>query len=106
MRRLSIIIVVAAGFLVAVLLGWPATSESQAQNAPNGLAPAKPPTPLPIGQVILFSSGVGYFQREGEVDGAAHIDLSFPASDINDLLKSLVLQDLGGGRVSAVSYDS
>ena len=26
---------------------------------------------LPIGQVVLFSSGVGYFQREGTVEGNA-----------------------------------
>ena len=62
--------------------------------------------PLPISQVVLFSSGVGYFQREGAVDGNARVDLSFPVTDINDLLKSLVLQDLGGGHIAAVSYDS
>jgi len=61
---------------------------------------------LPVGQVVLFSSGVGYFQREGEIEGNARIDLTFPVGDINDLLKSMVLQDLGGGHVSAVSYDS
>src|SRR5580704_11775921 len=61
---------------------------------------------LPVAQVILYSSGVGYFQREGEVEGSARIDLSFPVQDINDLLKSMVLQDMGGGRISAVSYDS
>ena len=63
-------------------------------------------TQLPIGQVVLFSSGVGYFQREGEVQGNARVDLTFPVQDINDLLKSMVLQDLGGGHVSAVNYDS
>src|SRR5439155_15754723 len=56
--------------------------------------------------VVLFNSGVGYFQREGSVEGDARIDLQFPATEINDLLKSLVLQDLGGGQVTAVSYDS
>jgi hypothetical protein len=61
---------------------------------------------LPVAQVILYSSGVGYFQREGEVEGSQRIDLSFPVQDINDLLKSMVLQDLGGGHISAVSYDS
>lgn len=61
---------------------------------------------LPIGRVVLFSSGVGYFQREGEVVGDARIDLAFPTANINDLLKSLVLQDLDGGKVAAVSYDS
>ena len=61
---------------------------------------------LPLTQVILFNSGVGYFQREGVVEGDARVDLHFPATDVNDLLKSLVLQDLGHGKVTAISYDS
>src|SRR5260370_23465515 len=61
---------------------------------------------LPIGQVVLFGSGVGYFQREGTVDGTARVDLSFPVTDINDLLKSMVLRDLDGGHISTVSYHS
>ncbi len=63
-------------------------------------------TGLPIGQIVLFSSGVGYFQREGSVEGNARVDLSFPTQDINDLLKSMVVRDLDGGVVSTVSYDS
>jgi hypothetical protein len=69
-------------------------------------APAPDSPRLPVKGVVLFSSGVGYFQREGEVDGDARVDLTFPAGDVNDLIKSLTLQDLGGGLVSAVSYDS
>jgi len=61
---------------------------------------------LPVAQAILYSSGVGYFQREGNVEGNTRVDLTFPIQDINDLLKSMVLQDLGGGLISAVSYDS
>jgi hypothetical protein len=61
---------------------------------------------LPIGQIVLFSSGVGYFQREGTVENSARVDLSFPVQDINDLLKSMVVRDLDGGVVSTVSYDS
>ena len=56
--------------------------------------------------MILFNSGVGYFQREGAVEGDTRVDLTFPVSDVNDLLKSLVLPDLGDGKVSTVSYDS
>ena len=83
-------------------------SETEAQTANNQAAniPVAAATQLPIQQVVLFSSGVGYFQREGEVQGNSRIDLSFPVQDINDLIKSMVLQDLGGGHVSAVSYDS
>src|SRR5205823_10608444 len=61
---------------------------------------------LPVSQGVLFSSGVGYFQREGTLDGDQRIDLSFPATEINDLIKSLTLRDLDGGRIDAVSYDS
>src|SRR5262245_13844769 len=69
-------------------------------------ASAAPQAHLPITQVVLFSSGVGYFQREGPVEGSQRVDLSFPASDVNDLLKSLVVRDLDGGHVTAVAYDS
>jgi hypothetical protein len=71
-----------------------------------GQAPRPGSAELPITRVVLFSSGVGYYQREGQVDGSARIDLQFHTHDINDLLKSLVLQDTGGGQISAVSYDS
>src|SRR5690349_20573285 len=37
----------------------------------------EPKDKLPIAQVILYSSGVGYFQREGTVEGDARVDLSF-----------------------------
>src|SRR5262245_12429997 len=66
----------------------------------------KPATTLPITRVVLFNSGVGYFSRSGEVEGDARVDLTFPESDINDLLKSMILEDFGKGRIAAVSYDS
>src|SRR5262245_53319378 len=76
----------------------PAVKQSADPAPANGNDVRKPGAQLPITQVVLFSSGVGYFQREGQVEGAARVDLSFPVQDINDLLKSMVLQDLGGGR--------
>src|SRR5262249_7834677 len=65
-----------------------------------------PAVSLPLTHVHLFTSGVGFFQREGVVEGNVRINLTFPVNDINDLLKSMVLQDLDGGRISAVAYDS
>src|SRR5262245_32049055 len=61
---------------------------------------------LPVHQIVLFTSGVGYFERRGHVDGNATLDFKFNVSEINDRLKSMVLEDLGGGRISAVSYGS
>src|SRR4051812_38875254 len=66
----------------------------------------KPAVSLPITRVVLFNSGVGYFSRSGEVEGDARVDLTFPESDVNDLLKSMVLEDFNKGRIAAVSYDS
>src|SRR5438094_3033849 len=98
--------------LIAGLVGLTALAGFFVFRSPASVAKPAAPNPeaaaakLPVKQVVLFSSGVGYFQRQGEVDGDARIDLSFPAGDINDLLKSLTLQDLNGGLVTAVSYDS
>lgn len=61
---------------------------------------------LPLTHVHLFTNGVGYFQREGVIEGNARINLTFSVHNLNDLLKSLVLQDLDGGRISVVGYDS
>src|SRR5512138_2033511 len=61
----------------------------------------KPAVTLPITRVVLFNSGVGYFSRSGEVTDDARVDLSFPETDVNDLLKSMVLEDFNGGRIAA-----
>ncbi|MEI6502843.1 MAG: hypothetical protein WCP21_17675, partial [Armatimonadota bacterium] len=59
---------------------------------------------LPLSRVVLFSSGVGYFEREGNVQGDATLDMTFRTDQINDILKSLVIQDLGGGAIAPVTY--
>ncbi|MEX2027553.1 MAG: hypothetical protein WEH44_09630, partial [Pirellulaceae bacterium] len=61
---------------------------------------------LPLNRVVLFSSGVGFYEHNGQIDGNGHVDLKFNVDDVNDLLKSMVLQDLGGGRISTVNYES
>jgi hypothetical protein len=89
-------------------VGWPSRSPADPPKPAlhSAIAPAETAVQLPIGQVVLFSSGVGYFQREGAIEGDARVDLSFPTQDINDLIKSMILRDLDGGHISAVSYDS
>jgi hypothetical protein len=63
-------------------------------------------TDLPLEKVVLFTSGVGYFQHGGKVTDDATVEMSFRADNVNDLLKSMVVEDLGGGTVPAVSYAS
>src|SRR5689334_11155831 len=61
---------------------------------------------LPIKKVVMFNSGVAFFEHNGKVQDDAKLDLQFNTKDINDLLKSMVLQDLDGGKVSTVTYTS
>lgn len=60
----------------------------------------------PLTRVLLFNSGVGFFEHRTEVEGDATIDLKFNVDDVNDLLKSMVLEDFGGGRISTITYGS
>ncbi|MDR2080892.1 MAG: DUF4139 domain-containing protein [Campylobacteraceae bacterium] len=48
---------------------------------------------LPIKKVSLFSSGIGYFERAGEVEGSVNLTLPFENNAVNDALKSLVIYD-------------
>ncbi|MFM7243947.1 MAG: hypothetical protein ACKO40_07190 [Planctomycetaceae bacterium] len=61
--------------------------------------------PLPLERVVLFTSGVGYYQHSGKVVDDATVEMQFAADDVNDLLKSMVVLDAAGGPPT-VSYAS
>src|SRR5580704_13426099 len=61
---------------------------------------------IPIREIILYKSGVGYFERAGTLSAGESARLDFKADDMNDLLKSLTLQDRNGGKVTGLRYDS
>jgi len=93
----------------------PASTSGPAPNSPIGNQPAVRQAGgtqsaagqlLPLRRVILYSNGVAYFERRGTVTGRAEINLSFKQSQVDDVLKSLVVLDMGRGRVGAVSYNS
>ncbi len=59
---------------------------------------------LPITRVVLFTTGVAYVEHAGTVDGDGELELGVPPEAMDDLLQSLVVEDLGGGRVEPVRY--
>jgi hypothetical protein len=61
---------------------------------------------LQVTRVAIFSSGVAYFECQTTVEGHATAELNFRTDQINDIIKSLVVQDLDGGSVGVVSYAS
>jgi hypothetical protein len=61
---------------------------------------------LPVREVILYKNGIGYFVRSGEVKAGEPARLEFKAGEMNDVLKSLVIFEEGGGKISGLRYDS
>ena len=84
----------------------------QTRIAPGNLPDSKlfaPPIQLqqlPLRRVILYSNGVVFLERRGFVSGKAEISLQFKQSQVDDVLKSMLVLDLGGGQIGAVSYNS
>jgi hypothetical protein len=75
-------------------------------DSPRAVSETDPGAKLPIRKVILYSNGVAYIERRGMVSGDAEINLSFKQSQVDDVLKSMLVLDLGQGRIGAVSYNS
>jgi hypothetical protein len=61
---------------------------------------------IPIHEVVLYKSGVGYFERGGLLRAGESGRLDFKASDMNDVLKSLTISEQNGGKVTGLRYDS
>jgi hypothetical protein len=61
---------------------------------------------LPVRRVVLYKNGVGYFEHLGRVRGSQDMHIDFTSAQLNDVLKSLTVLDLSGGRITGVDYNS
>jgi len=61
---------------------------------------------LPVRRVVLYKTGVGYFEHSGQVRGNQSVEVDFTSSQLNDALQSLTVLDLSGGRIAGVNYNS
>jgi hypothetical protein len=77
-----------------------------AQTRSTVTAPAAAPSSLPVRRVVLYKNGVGYFEHLGQVRDNGTISVDFSSSQLDDVLKSLTVIDLGNGRVNGISYNS
>ena len=103
-QRSRVTLVVALTLLGLVSLSATGVSQ-EGGSLPSPRALAGGGSELPVTAVSLFTTGVGYFQHDGFVEGTEAVALTFAAGDIDDILKSLVIQDFDGGTVEA-SYPS
>src|ERR1700740_83243 len=87
----------------ALGLALPAVSSGQ---SPTPASSPDSAARLPVTRVILYKNGVGYFEHAGHVRGSQDVNVDFTTAQLNDVLKSLTVLDLGKGRITGVSYNS
>jgi len=80
----------------------PADLAAQAEPSSEESSAAK----LPVRRVILYKTGVGYFEHLGQIRGDQKVRVDFTSSQLNDVLQSLTVLDLNGGRIAGVNYNS
>src|SRR6266704_327928 len=68
--------------------------------------PSSATAKLPVRRVVLYKNGVGYFEHLGRVRGSQEVHVDFTSAQLNDVLKSLTVLDLSGGRITGVDYNS
>ncbi|HEV2223727.1 MAG TPA: carboxypeptidase regulatory-like domain-containing protein, partial [Candidatus Acidoferrales bacterium] len=82
-----------------------AKSQRESENRPAA-SDETTATKLPVLRVVLYKGGVGYFEHLGEVHGDQNMRIDFTSSQLNDVLQSLTVLDLNGGRITGIDYDS
>jgi hypothetical protein len=80
----------------------PPAAKTEPVSKPAEAAAAR----LPVKRVVLYKNGVGYFEHTGRVRGNQEVTIDFTTAQLNDVLKSLTVLDLGKGRITGVSYNS
>jgi len=112
-RTIALVFVGIAALVAFASLAGIASIVTHAQTPPAPAPQASTPRPaataearLPVRRVVLYKSGVGYFEHLGKVRGNQTVTVDFTSGQLDDVLKSLTTLDLDGGRVLSVSYNS
>jgi hypothetical protein len=83
----------------------PAKAKASTGTEPHASG-IEPGTKLPVRRVVLYKNGVGYFEHLGRVSGSQDVHVDFTSAQLNDVLMSLTVLDLSGGRITGVDYNS
>ena len=105
----SLLILLALTSLCLSALAQQTTRNPQASAGKPAVAPvadAAGTQKLPLRRIVLYKSGVGYFEHAGTVRGNAGVEIDLTSSQLDDVLKSLTALDLNGGRIVGASYNS
>ena len=89
-----------------VLLFGITNAQQKPTAGPTTSVPAESQGRLPVKRVVLYKNGVGYFEHSARVRGTQALDIDFTTAQLNDVLNSLTVVDLGGGHIAGVRFNS
>lgn len=96
--------------VILLTIGFPALSAGEGSSesiSPAGMDERAPnQEKMPVKSVTLFSAGLAQIVHETDVTGDEVLLFPVEHKDVNDILKSLRIEDLGGGRVDSVNFTS
>ena len=96
-------------FLIACFAAIPVLLSAQAPTATPPERPSAGPASvdgLPVRRVVLYKTGVGYFEHLGTVRNRQDVMVRFTSAQLDDVLNSLTVLDLGRGQITGISYNS
>ncbi len=92
--------------ILCLVLASISTAQYLSGQSSSGQSSSAAAARLPVTRVILYKNGVGYFEHAGQVRDSQDVNVDFTTAQLNDVLKSLTVLDLGKGRITGVSYNS
>ncbi len=93
-----------AALSLVFLAGVAAAQSKPAAVTPSGSRASD--TTLPITQVSLYKSGVGFFEHTGRVIGSQAVTIDFTSAQLDDVLQTLTAIDRDGGHIVGANYNS
>jgi len=100
----TLVLVAIAGLTMSMTVG--VARAQPGAGVPNAGGKDMKGANLGISRITLYRSGVGSFVRQGMVEGDATVQLRFKTDQVNDILKSMVVLDMGGGDIEGIRYAS
>jgi len=110
MNRISQVLYLCLFFCCSIPAQDKSAADARSKNSEAATAERQNANPgaakLPVRRVVLYKNGVGYFEHLGRVRGNQDVHVDFTSAQLNDVLKSLTVLDLSGGRIIGVDYNS
>src|SRR4029077_4830735 len=106
MRKSILVGFISISFLVTAFAEKKSEQPMPDESSTSASAAEDSSSRLPVKRGVLYKNGVGFFEHSARVHGNQDLAIDFTTGQLNDVLKSLTVVDLGEGHIGSVRYNS